>query len=56
MKETIKAILARCNFNRNEAVDYCTAMAYEYPRLSREYLIYRDAFVHGEQKAEAAHV
>lgn len=54
MNPSVKAILARCG-SISAAIDYCTEMAYKYPRLGHEYLNYRDALIHGgHQKAEGA--
>lgn len=37
MRLTIKSILARCNFNRAEAIAYAKQVAKEYPALRDEY-------------------
>jgi hypothetical protein len=34
---TVKAILARCGFNREAAIGYCSYMAETYPQLAEEY-------------------
>jgi len=49
---TLCAILARFNFNHNDAVEYCETTAYNYPHLTKEYRAHRDALLMSEE-AEA---
>ncbi len=53
MNCTIKAILARNNFDSRAALIYCARMASEHPHLKAEYDRY--ARIIGALKAEAAH-
>ena len=53
MNCTIKAILARNNFDGRAALIYCTLIVSEYPHLKAEYDRY--ARIIGALKAEAAH-
>jgi hypothetical protein len=50
---TLCAILARFNFNRTDAVEYCEATAYDYPHLTREYRAHRDALLKDEEEVQA---
>jgi hypothetical protein len=54
MNPSVKAILARCNQNRNTAIDYCTDMMIQYPRLADEYQKYRRVFIDMPEKVMAA--
>lgn len=53
MNPSVKAILARCNGDRDEAAEYCVTMMNTYPHLYDEYAGYLHAL---NQDAVAAAV
>jgi hypothetical protein len=40
LRQTLKAILARCHGDRSAAIEYCDTMTTTYPRLAAEYREY----------------
>lgn len=49
MNWSIKAILARFDGNRQDAIRYCRQMADSYPHLAAEYLAYHNELSHDVQ-------
>lgn len=52
MTETVKAVLARWNGDREAAIDYCYRIMDAYPRLRVEYSGIVDALTGHEDKAK----
>jgi hypothetical protein len=52
MEPTLQAVLGRFSGDRIKAIDYCTAMAVEYPQLAKEYWSIKQAL----EMRKAAHV